>query len=374
VLLTATFVSMLLLSPLIAIQFVNLGSANPYQYVGEVPPKPDTLPPKISIDSPKNNSVYYTNHVALNLTVTGPTGPTVYSSYVENITYRADWQQNNVTLYSRKKWALYAGTNIAEYATETNLTEIAEGKHSLTVFVTYHGTYIPGDNPNTLSANGFTISGSTVVYFTLDDQIQPKIWAISVANKTFNSTDVPLTFRVNGPISQITYSLDGQKNVSISGDTTTLTGLSYGTHYLTAYPTDALGNNGKPKTVKFTVVDVDSPIISIVSIENGRTYNASSLVLNFTVNEAFSKLWYVLDGQSNITLFSNATLTGLSNGNHNVTLFATDLAGNVGVSKTVCFNVEVSESFPIVPLAAVSVASIGVFGAGLLVYFKKRKR
>lgn len=373
-LVSTLFLALLFLSAT-GTQFVDLGTANPYQYTGEVPPKPDTIPPRISILSPKNNSVHYTNYVPFVLTVIGPTGPTVYSSYIENICYKADWQQNNVTLYSKQgKEALYYGTKITEYSAEKNLTQIAEGKHSLMVFATYHGTYIPGDDPHTLSANGFTISSSTTVHFTVDDQIQPEIWTVSVANKTFNSTDVPATFRVNGAISKITYSLDGRKSISIAGNTATLTGLSYGSHHLTAYPTDALGNSGLPKTVEFTIVDVVSLIISIVSIEKGKTYDSSSLTLNFSVNEEFSELSYVLDGQSNMTLVNNSTLTGLSNGNHSVTLYMTDLAGNVGVSQTVYFNVKAPEFFLSAPVAAAFVATVAVVGGGLLVCHRKRQR
>jgi len=295
---------------------------------------------------------------------------------VENIFYTADWQPNNVTLYSRNKWAPYAGTNVTTYSVEKNCTELTEGKHNFTVFVTYHGTYIPGNIPGQpMSANGFTISSSLVVYFTVDDLVTPEILAISLANKTFTSVDVPVTFRVNGSISQVTYSIDGGMNESIAGSTTTLAGLSYGIHYLTAYPTDAVGNSGKPKTVKFTVIDVVSPGISILSIENNGKYNTSSLVLNFTVSEAFSKLSYVLDGLPNATLVGNSTLTDLPNGKHNVTLYATDLAGNVGVSETVYFDVKVSEPFPTVPVAAASVGVIAVGAvSGLFLRHRKRHR
>jgi hypothetical protein len=79
---------------------------------------------------------------------------------------------------------------------------------------------------------------------------------------------------------------------------------------------------------------------------------------------------YSLDGQDNVTIAGNTTLSGLPNGNHNVTVYATDKAGNVA-SETISFSVEAP--FPVVPVAAASVATIAVVGAGLLVYFKKRR-
>jgi len=166
----------------------------------------------------------------------------------------------------------------------------------------------------------------------------------------------------------ITYSLDGKTNVSTAGDTT-LSGLSYGTHYLTAFPTDKAGNIGILKTVNFTVIDVVPPKVSILSIEKNKKYDSSNLVLNFTINEEYSKTTYVLDNQHNESIVGNLTLTGLSNGEHNVTVYSTDDAGNVGASEIINFTVSVP--FPTLPIVAVSVVAVALVVAGLLVYHKK---
>jgi hypothetical protein len=91
--------------------------------------------------------------------------------------------------------------------------------------------------------------------------------------------------------------------------------------------------------------------------------------LNFTVNEPFSKATYSLDGQENVTISGNTTLTGLPNGDHNVTVYATDEFGNTGVSKITYFSVEVP--FP-TTLVAVAIVAVVVVSVGSLVYFKKR--
>jgi hypothetical protein len=103
-----------------------------------------------------------------------------------------------------------------------------------------------------------------------------------------------------------------------------------------------------------------------------KAYNVSDVPLNFIVNETFSKIAYSLDGQNNVTVNGNATLTGLPNGYHNVTVYATDEFGNTGVSKIIRFTVEVSEPFP-TTLVIASVITVAVVGVGLLFYFKKRK-
>jgi hypothetical protein len=87
---------------------------------------------------------------------------------------------------------------------------------------------------------------------------------------------------------------------------------------------------------------------------------------------------YCLDG-ANVTVAGNTTIAELSYGAHNLTVYAVDVAGNVGASETVYFTIAEFEPepepelFPAVPVAAASVASIAVVGVVLLVYFKKRK-
>ena len=102
-----------------------------------------------------------------------------------------------------------------------------------------------------------------------------------------------------------------------------------------------------------------------------KTYYSSDVDLNFTVNDAASQITYSLDGKENVTLSQNTLLTGLANGDHRVTVYAMDEAGNT-YSKTIYFII--AEPFPTVPVAIASVAVIVVVVAGLLVYLKKHKR
>ena len=126
-------------------------------------------------------------------------------------------------------------------------------------------------------------------------------------------------------------------------------------------------------TVSFTK-DLVSPRISFLSPPN-RTYVTSDIELDFTVSEAASEILYCLDGKENQTVTDSLTLIALAEGAHNVTLYAADLAGNSADPKTLFFNVDLPEPFPIVAVAASSAAvAIVLVGAGLLVYLKKRKR
>jgi hypothetical protein len=124
--------------------------------------------------------------------------------------------------------------------------------------------------------------------------------------------------------------------------------------------------------VNFTIAT--PPVVSILSPKN-ETYGSSEVPLNLAVDKSFSKISYVLDYQDNVTIDGNATLTGLSNGVHNVTVYAWGDAGNVGSSETVVFIVATQEpSFPAMSVSAVSVASVATVGVGLLLHRKKRRR
>jgi hypothetical protein len=112
------------------------------------------------------------------------------------------------------------------------------------------------------------------------------------------------------------------------------------------------------------------PEIAVVSPEN-TSYASGSVSLAFAVNKPASWVGYSLDGQDNVTVTDNITLSGLPNGSHNVTVYARDAFGNTGVSETASFTI--AEPFPTVPVAASSVAVVASVSAGVIVCFKKRK-
>jgi len=111
------------------------------------------------------------------------------------------------------------------------------------------------------------------------------------------------------------------------------------------------------------------PAVSVVSPEN-MTYETSNVSLSFTVNKTVNWTGYSLDSGETVIVGGNATLEGLANGVHNVTVYAKDEFGNVGASEAVSFTVEVP--FPGM-LVVAPVASVAVVGAVLAIYFKKRK-
>jgi hypothetical protein len=221
-------------------------------------------------------------------------------------------------------------------------------------------------------------------------------------NKVYAVNNVPLIFTVDYDsrlyytisfYALIEYRLDGELKGKIEPELTpdspketfsvNLPALSDGIHRVTVnaygdYYT-ILGNSSDSffGIVYFTV-DTTPPRISILAPLD-RTYNATDVPLNFTVREPVSWMGYSLDAQANVTITGNATLSELSYGSHNLTVYAKDTAGNTGYSRTIYFSIaqkkepEQSPSFPTTLIVA-AMAVIAIVGAALLVYFVKVKK
>lgn len=79
--------------------------------------------------------------------------------------------------------------------------------------------------------------------------------------------------------------------------------------------------------------------IEIISPEN-KIYAVDSIPLILTINKAVCWISYSLDGQENVTISGNDTLTNLSDGPHDVIVYAKDACCKIGVSNKVCFGVD----------------------------------
>jgi hypothetical protein len=127
------------------------------------------------------------------------------------------------------------------------LPKQSEGSHELTVFLDYweRGSATSGRLE-------YCSDNQTVHFAILLDKNPPAITNLSLQNRTYNSTDIPLNFNVNETTSRISYSLDNCANVTMDGNMT-LTGLLEGSHTLAVYANDTSGNVGMSQTIFFTV-------------------------------------------------------------------------------------------------------------------------
>jgi parallel beta-helix repeat protein len=199
------------------------------------------------------------------------------------------------------------------------------------------------------------------------DITPPNASIISPENKSYATSSIALLFAVNETVFRVAYSLNGQSNVDIAGNTT-LSGLPEGSYTIVISVTDSFGNVAASPPVLFTI-DLSPPTISILSPQN-KTYDATDIPLTFVINEPASGIAYSLDGQPSVVIAGNATLAVLSQGSHNVVVFANDTAGNAGASNVVYFNVA---PFPFIQVVAV-IVTIVIFVAAVLIYFKRPKK
>ena len=115
------------------------------------------------------------------------------------------------------------------------------------------------------------------------------------------------------------------------------------------------------------------PKIAVISPENGN-HTSGNVSLAFTVNKPAMWTGYSLDGQDNVTVAGNVTLSGLSSGLHNVTVYAKDQFENTGATDTVTFSIaEEPAPFPTAFVTTASVASVSVIAVGLLIYSRNTK-
>lgn len=179
------------------------------------------------------------------------------------------------------------------------------------------------------------------------------------------------------------YTLTGSKEVTLTnvpeGNHTVVCSVGiWGKILTSAFPPNILDkiqyfSFSNSTSVSF-FVDTKAPKITDVTLDN-KTYSSSNVTSSFMLSEPVTKLWYSLDNQGNATISQNElNFTDLTNGVHNVTIFASDNAGNMGQSETAYFYVKLPEPFPIVSVAVASIVSIAIIVvAGLLVYHKKHK-
>jgi len=263
----------------------------------------DTTPPAVTIQSPLNTT-YGTNTVNLDYTVS------------DNIAVDSCW------------YSLDGGA-ATPLATCQNITlpVLADGYHNVTVYV--------NDTANN--------QNSSIVYFAVDTTF-PIISIQSPMNIIYNISTVDLNYTTsNGGIDTCWYYLDGAGPTALPAtcQNITLPAVSDGPHNVTVYVNDTANNTAF--AVAYFTVDTTPPAVAIQSPDN-ITYSTPNVDLNYTASDnlALNSCWYVLDGGTITPLpgCGNSSLGPLSNGQHNVTVFADDTGGNQN-SSTVFFTINV---------------------------------
>jgi parallel beta-helix repeat protein len=82
----------------------------------------------------------------------------------------------------------------------------------------------------------------------------PQITLLSPVNQVYNKSSVDLVFTTDEAVNWTGYSLDGEQNVTVTGNTT-IADLPNGSHTLAVYANDTFGNMGTSETVFFTITE-----------------------------------------------------------------------------------------------------------------------
>ncbi len=282
-----------------------------------------------SAGNQNSSSVYFTiDATSPWISITFPSNNTNTSNTGLNVNYTVDstaaycWYSNDS--YSKNTSLADCGTNI------TDVTW-AEGNHNIRVYA----------NDSVGNTN------VTSIRFTIDT-IKPWINITFPSNNT-NTSDKGLDINYiasdsGSGIYACWYSNDSySKNTSLADCGTNITTVTWaeGKHNVTIWVNDTAGNENS-SSIYFTI-DTIKPWISIKYPSNNTETFDTGLDVNYTVSDANLKFcWYSNDSYSkNESLAdcgTNITTVTWTIGQHNVTIWVNDSAGNVN-SSSVSFTV-----------------------------------
>ncbi len=106
---------------------------------------------------------------------------------------------------------------------------------------------------------------------------------------------------------------------------------------------------GTPDPTYVPPIESTSPYISIFS-PTTQYYTTSSFPLKFSADKPLCWSGYSIDGQANVTISGNASISGLVNGLHNVTVYGTDEFGILAFQRLFLFRLPWSLSQPLLLL------------------------
>ena len=177
----------------------------------------------------------------------------------------------------------------------------------------------------------------TIVNETTEDTTNPTITLSSPTNNT-SSTDTGLDILYSAidetSLDSCWYANDSMITNTTLASCTNITAITWSeaTHTVFVWANDSSGNEGSADVI-FTI-DATSPVVTITSPTNNTNSSSTSLNIMYNIIEDNSEdCWY-----SNDSMLLNTTLTSCtdiltvtwSDGEHNVTVWANDSAGNIG--------------------------------------------
>lgn len=151
--LTVAIILVLSVSLVTGIIIVNDVKANAFFIFKSVPPIPDTIPPIITITSPKNNTIYKSNNVYFSFNISKPQPPISLESGIASVRYTLD--NNRTSLYYCTHYNSRYPPGLQKFTYSDNLT-LPIGKHTLVVEA--GGVVLPGNMTIYGSGSSSTVS------------------------------------------------------------------------------------------------------------------------------------------------------------------------------------------------------------------------
>ena len=228
--------------------------------------------------------------------------------------------------------------------TSATFSALADGSHTITMWAE--------DSSGTAGASVSTT-------FTVDT-VAPTVTWTSVPPAQSASSSVAAAFSVDDPDATTWCSLDGGPTSACSSPLS-FTGLPDGTHSLTVFPLDEVGNVGATISTTFTT-DTTGPTLTLTSVP-AATIATSSASVAFTSDDGTATSWCSIDGGTATVCTSPVSLTGLADGSHTVDIHGVDPLGNVGATVHSAFVVDTTApvvTFTSVPSGVVPSKSVSI--------------
>jgi hypothetical protein len=209
----ATVMLAFLLSLVSGMQTLKVAKANPFFMFNQVDPDPSTIPPRITISSPQNDTLYSSDSIAINFEVNRPLLGTCDTD-IFDVKYTLD---NEAAVQAFTIWHGNSASNtnaVPEFGASYTSPSLPAGNHRLTVTaegVVYVGNlsiFFIGSSSTTLFATGNSSTRSLIVVLG------------SPQNKTYTSNNVPVSVTASDPShtigpQSVAYSVDGGPQVII---------------------------------------------------------------------------------------------------------------------------------------------------------------
>jgi hypothetical protein len=209
--------------------------------------------PALNVLSPLWKNVYHSSEILLSFEVTRPqswsevfpgySGGILYYSVgaIKFVGYSLDAKVSENVTVDDNPHGLTIGPSSKVFDFSFNLTGLPDGLHNVTISV--FGSY---------KGEAFNFSSSPIIFFV--DTAPLELEVLSPESRVYNITDIPLTVATTEPVSWIGYSLDKGDRVTIA-ENATLKDLPAGSHNLTVFANDTIGNFASSETITFTVAE-----------------------------------------------------------------------------------------------------------------------